>query len=153
MSSIELTDASTDLEILLDRVKERIGSKTDADAARALEVSSATIPTWRKRGTVPYGDFVRWAYKNDVSMDWLFYGGPIDIETATDLELGRSYPIDKQLLAICIEAADVMIKEMGVELSPEKRAQIVSLLYEQYEDMAEPEIDSEKVVRLIKLAS
>lgn len=153
MSSYELANANDELEILLSRVKQYIDSDKDADVARALKVSPSAIPTWRKRGTVPYGDIVKFAYANDVSLDWLFYGGPIDIETATDLELGRSYPIDKQLLAICIEAADVMIKEMGVELSPEKRAQIVSLLYEQYEDMAEPEIDSEKVVRLIKLAS
>jgi phage repressor protein C with HTH and peptisase S24 domain len=54
-----------------------IGSEKDADVARALGVASSSIPTWRKRGTVPYADLVHFAYRNEISLDELFYGGPM----------------------------------------------------------------------------
>ena len=75
MSRAKVQYSEDELEILLERVKKWINSDKDADVARALEVSSSSIPTWRKRGTVPYGELVQWAYRNEVSLDWLFCGG------------------------------------------------------------------------------
>lgn len=137
--------SNDELEALLDRVKEWIGEKKDADVARALDVSRSSISTWRARGTVPYGELVQWAYRNDVSLDWLFYGGPEDATAGS--------PLDLELLAICIEAAEIQMKKRGLELPAPKKSQLICMIYDLYDTQEKPEISEAKIIRLIDLAS
>lgn len=115
------------LEGLILRVKEVSGAKRDAHVARELNVSTSNLPTWRERGTIPYGVFVQWADTKNVSLNWLFYGIPpmmklddktfIDFsKTCSDLSLivGCNYDYSK-FLYLNIEKTGKSIDELTVK--------------------------------------
>lgn len=64
---------NTQLEDILARVKEVVGAKNDAQVAKALEVDPSNIPTWRRRGTIPYEPLATFAHAKGVSLNWLLH--------------------------------------------------------------------------------
>jgi hypothetical protein len=59
---------------VIDRMKEAMQCHTDVLLAANLGLSAETIPTWRKRGSVPYVEAVRVSLIRPVSVDWLLTG-------------------------------------------------------------------------------
>ncbi|MDY6979197.1 MAG: helix-turn-helix domain-containing protein [Pseudomonadota bacterium] len=77
MSSDVLTNDSDWLGDILARLGQVVEAKRDADLARALKTGSSSLPTWRKRGTIPYANLVAFARDEGVSLNWLLLGvGP-----------------------------------------------------------------------------
>ena len=145
-----------ELDILLDRVKEFIGSNKDAAVARELSVSRSNIPTWRKRGTAPYRELVTWAYEKGISMDWLFYGKPpmmID-DAVEELEIDKFDSFDPESLEIAIECIELYINELDLKVTPAKKAKVIRMLYPLIRDDDDNEVpDNNNVIDLLKLAA
>ena len=59
---------------VIDRAKIALGIKTDAQLARALEVSTSVIPGYNRRQTVPLEQCIKIAERTGVSLDWLILG-------------------------------------------------------------------------------
>lgn len=76
MSTVDFAGATrtADLEEILGRVADVVGSKKDGDIADALGVGRSTIPTWRTRGKVPYETLYEFAAANNLSFHWLIEG-------------------------------------------------------------------------------
>jgi len=143
-----------ELDVLLNRVKEFIGSNKDAAVARELSVSRSNIPTWRKRGTAPYRELVSWAYEKGISMDWLFYGKPpmmID-DAAEELEIDEFDSFDPEALEIAIECVELYISELALKVPPAKKAKVIRMLYPLIRDDEDNEVP-DNVIDLLQLAS
>lgn len=156
MSSNNFENESDSLNLLLDRVREFAGVHRDAAVARELNVSSSNIPTWRKRGTVPYRELVTWAYEKGISMDWLFYGKTpmmLDDDSGEYEVDGEFDSFDPESLEIAIACVELYINELGLKVSPAKKAKVIRMLYPHIRDDDGNEIpDSANVIDLLKLA-
>lgn len=82
------------------------------------------------------------------NLNWLLGGeGPM-----LRRELMRPRPpIDQEILSAVISGVEMHLSQEQLVLSPEKKAQLVSLLYEQC--AAEGEVKSATILRLVKLAA
>ncbi|MCL1479059.1 helix-turn-helix domain containing protein [Marinobacter sp. M3C] len=65
---------SSEVDIVLSRMKKIFGVERDADLARALAISPQTLSSWRQRAAVPYALCVECAKTKGASLDWLLYG-------------------------------------------------------------------------------
>lgn len=59
---------------IIDRMREAVGVKKDADLAVVLNVAPGTIATWRKRNSVPYEHCLSLSVNHGVSLNWLLLG-------------------------------------------------------------------------------
>src|SRR5690606_6048108 len=59
---------------VLSRLAEVYGAGTDTELARALDVTSSTISSWKARGSIPYAKCVEASQERGVSLDWLLAG-------------------------------------------------------------------------------
>lgn len=156
MSTDDLANESDELEAILDRIKEVTGVSTDAGLHRELETSSSAIPTWRKRGTVPYATFVAFARKQGLSLDWLLDGRgpryPIEWGAFHEVEDGR-YKIREQpptfegRLAKLGEASDRIMriaKQHGLDIDPGQDARVLEFVYRH-------QLDDEGVYQLLRM--
>lgn len=106
MSTLDESNSTNEVEIVLSRVKRVIKSKTDVDVAEALGVSKSNVPTWRKRGTVPYKELVMWAEDRHVSLNWLFYGiPPMGLDEAMDVAAEYEESLSYQPKAVQMQFA------------------------------------------------
>lgn len=82
MSKSEVNDdldawAAPDAARVLERVARIAGARSDAALSRALGVKPQTLASWRKRGTVPYAEVVRFAETRRIWIEYLILGeGP-----------------------------------------------------------------------------
>ncbi len=61
-------------EDVFQRLREALGSKTDAELARNLDIAPTTISTWRSRNVVPYEACAKVAIEKHMSLDRLVFG-------------------------------------------------------------------------------
>lgn len=61
-------------DAVIDRMRQALGPKSDADLARALGVPPSTVATWRHRNSVPYEHCVAIAANRGVNLNWLLLG-------------------------------------------------------------------------------
>jgi len=69
-----MNSMSSEVDIVLSRMKKIFGVERDADLARALAISPQTLSSWRQRAAVPYALCVECAKTKGASLDWLLYG-------------------------------------------------------------------------------
>lgn len=62
------------IEDVLLRLAEVYGASTDTELARALDVTSSTISSWKARGSIPYAKCVEASQARCISLDWLLAG-------------------------------------------------------------------------------
>lgn len=65
---------SFDVNEVLDRAKEAIGTSSDAELSRHLGKYKTTVTNYRNRGSLPWEDLVRLAESHNLSLDWLLLG-------------------------------------------------------------------------------
>lgn len=59
---------------VLARLKQLTQSESDAQLARALDVSPQTLSSWKVRDSIPYSLCVEMARQHACSLDWLLMG-------------------------------------------------------------------------------
>lgn len=58
----------------LDRLKDLIGAKSDADVARGLDISPQAMSSFKKQKKFPADLMVNYCLRNQISIDWLLTG-------------------------------------------------------------------------------
>lgn len=87
-----------------------------------------------------------------VSLDWLIAGEGEADKTASHV----TFALDMEALEAAIKLVERIAKQNGINLVPEKKASVVSIIYEEIADSPsenyESKIDMTNIVRLVKLA-
>jgi hypothetical protein len=87
---------------VIERMKEAVECRSDAELAEFLGIRKTTVSSWRQRGSVPYAECVRIAYHTHSSLDWLITGREkVDMYDGL-LEAG----IDWELMAVVVFAME-----------------------------------------------
>ncbi len=66
---------NVNLDDILTRVGEVIGSDKDTDIAKALNSGRSTLSTWRKREHIPYKNIISFCLAKGVAIEWVLMGG------------------------------------------------------------------------------
>ena len=64
-----------DIFSIIERMKEATGSRTDLELAEKIGISSNTISTWKKRGSIPYEKIDEISQNASIPFDWILRGG------------------------------------------------------------------------------
>lgn len=77
---------ATDLNVveILNRMKEAMSLKTDADLATHLDVSNKTISSWRTRNSIPIESVLQAALESGQSIDFILLGESRDVRPNLD---------------------------------------------------------------------
>lgn len=77
-SSLSLNESSVnEFNACLERIREAVKAKSDADIAKSLDIKYQSIIAARRRGQIPPGWLFAIAAKFNISADWLYFGtGP-----------------------------------------------------------------------------
>lgn len=65
----------------------------------------------------------------------------------------KATEVNFELLTICIEAADLYVKELGILVSPDKKAKIAIILYQDHISEVDPKIEPTRVRDLLYLVA
>lgn len=151
-------------------VSEDIASKFKAirkaeglSARAASEATGIAFGTWRavEQGQIPrfdqliklfkFPDFRKYAL-------WFVLSSPCPRAGQIAPEgSGPAVPddafLDTDLMEVVIEAVETASQQHGIELPPDRKSKIFSLLYGQYWKQDDQEIDMSNVIQLIKIAA
>ncbi len=112
---------------VLARLASALGSSSEDELAKSLDVAPATIQTWKKRNKVPYDHIVKVAAENVISVDAIIFGTTedkrSDIENIadwskgiTDIQLGERVfgLLDEEL---CLSDEGLNNETLGIIIS------------------------------------
>ena len=149
MKSIDLCDIGQRIA----RIRKQSGL-LQPDFARKYGVSRNTQIEYEKGRTSPSGEYLAKMAMDGVDVQALLIGEAIDPYVAEQRDrYNDAGPIDMELLEIAIEAADMCIESRKVDLTPQKHAKLISLIYELYMDEDKPQVNTAQIIRLVDLAS
>lgn len=66
------TEKTLDVKNIVERAKQVIGIKTDAELANLMNISSSAVSMWKIRGNIDLPSIITLCEK--VNMDWLIFG-------------------------------------------------------------------------------
>lgn len=140
------------IDEILKAVKEIAGVSRDSEIAHLLDIRQSMISMWRKRGTIPYEFLLHFCEQHNIDMVWLLTGeGP---QYRGESLSSASRHIDLDLMSEVIETVEDVFERDNLSLPPEKKARLVTLIYEEIaEDETKKASMEQKVVKLLKLAS
>jgi hypothetical protein len=137
---------------ILDTIKNLEGVSKDAEIASIFGVRQSMITMWRKRGTVPYEILLNYCELRNMDPLWLLTGKGPKYRGSSQAPAFR-HP-DINLIREVIEAIEEVFERDRLSLSPEKKARLITLIYEEVsEDERKMSTIEQKVVKLTKLAS
>ncbi|MFK5892862.1 MAG: helix-turn-helix domain-containing protein [Pseudomonadota bacterium] len=120
-----------DIESILDRIKKTSSSKSHTELAATLKSSPQVVSTWKKRGTIPYEKIIEFAEAKDLSLDYLFYGNDISVNTD---KVGM---IDLDLLELIQKHLESDINDYK-KINRTLYIQSLSLIYNQVVSITDP---------------
>jgi hypothetical protein len=142
---------------IIERLKHGYGYKTDAEVASVLGLSRANLSNYKKSGTIPYEALSSFSEQKNSSLDWLLFGvgtkqrgrGGAISEPEAALN-----PYARNLLKKVIAAVEKYLNKENLELEPDKKAELMAILYEDIlkDESKETEMD-ETIARLARLAA
>ena len=146
-----------------DRLREiRESNKLSQPAlAEQLGVKSRTYGTYERNESRPDSDFLKnICTKFCINPKWLLFGeGPMKIEDQPDLDAGVSEnntssapPLDMELFTNTIRVVETGLAKKNIHLPPDKKAQLIALMYEYFSEM-DREVEEGTVERYLKLVS
>ncbi len=157
---------SNSFESVNEEIAEKFKAVRKAEGLSARAASEATgiaFGTWRavEQGQIPrfdqliklfkFPDFRKYAM-------WFVLGSPCPRAGQVTPEGFRSTTpddsyLDTDLMEIVIEAVETAAQKHDIELPPDRKSKIISLLYGQYWKQDDQEIDMSNVIQLIKIAA
>jgi transcriptional regulator with XRE-family HTH domain len=135
------------------RLKHLFGNKSLPEVARILDnvVSSKTLWEYVNGMSLPGPPVqIKIAETFGITLDWLLKGTE---PKATNASTG-TVPYDQKKLRLSIEAVEEIISAEGLSIDPDKRAELITIIYEDAmrEGTGEEEIVP-RALRLLKLAT
>jgi hypothetical protein len=133
-------------EEVIGRLYKAAKAQSDSELARALQITPQSVAGARKRQEIPPAWIQSLAVSQSISADWLLFGeGSMERDGFSQ----DSSQVDIEQLATILEAVEEVLTAAHRKLSPNKKAQLISALYELYSEANVP-VDNAKVLRLIK---
>ena len=124
------------------RIREARGAISQKKASSMMGVGITTLQRWEKCTNSPSADSLMLIARTfKVDPCWLLVGEG-DSGIITDA-------VDTNFLSQIIEAVEVYISKEGLKLSPDKKAGLISLLYDHFKD--EGKIDQRTFARFLNL--
>ena len=116
-----------DKKLFLERLKSLFPSKERGKIAKELGVHYESIRTWCNDRSKPnLAQLSKIAEHFDLSLNWLILGtGP---KYFSDFK-ANPYELDINIIQLIIEKLEFNLKEKNTELSPKKKAKIITYLY------------------------
>lgn len=130
---------------IITRMRVATKSKNDAEMLVFLGLSSGTAANWKRRGEVPMSAIKKTSDLTGCEIGWLLS------EDSGTRSGGQSAPLDRELMQEAIITIGIVEDELGIKLKPEKRAELVMMIYDEY--AAGVEVETAKVILLVKLAA
>lgn len=125
-----------------------------------IGISQGTLSDIENGKTVPSGDTISSIVRNtDINSGWLLTGeGPMEKDTLHVAEgqvgYGGQVRMDTDLLKAILEEVERSLAEEGRALSPDKKAELVSFVYEELsEDEGKRRDMKIRISKLVRLAS
>lgn len=150
--SSDLNKESRNLEFG-ERLKERRQKYgfSQLELAQKIGANKNTIQRYES-GELPKGNFIiAIAEVLECSIDWLLRGVEFKPDPKTD-ELSSKLTLDTDLLLSIIQSLENGLHRRGLVLDPDKKAEVIALLYESYSD-TEKEVTEQTVERYLKLVA
>ena len=116
---------------VLDRLKKVLHIATDIELAKALGIKRGTISSWRHRGTLDYSLIIDFCKKNNISLDWLFFGkGSMYIQDRKEEERPVATQNGQPIPTIHHVGGEVTIKisDKEVDLTSEEKILLKQIL-------------------------
>jgi transcriptional regulator with XRE-family HTH domain len=112
--------------------RERAGL-SQAELARGMGVLPTHLNRWERGKVAPGWEYLaRIARHCNVTLDWLLTGGPVGTAEAAEGEKeegGPRPPFDEEQLKEVVMAVEEFLHEVGKELSPRDKAELIAGLY------------------------
>jgi hypothetical protein len=138
---------------ILDIIKKLEKISKDTELASIFGVRQSLITMWRKRGTVPYENLLHYCELRNIDPLWLLTGKGPKYRSESSKTATTRHP-KLNLMKEVIEAVEEVFERDKLSLSPEKKARLITLIYEEVsEDEKKLPLIGQKVGKLIKLAS
>ena len=74
VKSREIKQNMRNIESILNRLKDSLNIKNDTELAKYMNLSSGTIPNWRKRNKIPYEEIFTICENEKIDIKNIFYG-------------------------------------------------------------------------------
>ena len=114
--------------------------KDRKSAALAAGISTDQLARYMRGENQPsFTAMATLAHQHGISLDWLATGNG-------DMKGGR---LDMDLLSLILDTVEAALAEIKIELSPDKKAKLVSLLYSLHEGGNSEAVQMSNVIRLI----
>lgn len=141
-------------EVILNRIKDIEGAKTDKDIGQVLATDPKTVAGWRHRDSVPWEKIIDYSRARQVSLEYLVNGIGGTKRSDLVMEPGAIYRVTTNLDALYEIAADVYraLREAGGEIPPEKFGRLVRLVHREMLDKNENSVPYAKILEMVKLA-
>lgn len=68
------------IEKIIERLKEKLNFSKDIELTRYMNLASGTIGNWKKRDKIPYEDIFSICEKENLNIEYIFYGIESKIE-------------------------------------------------------------------------
>jgi Bacteriophage CI repressor helix-turn-helix domain len=126
-----LRSGTTAADEVIERMRDALALKSDAALADYLGLPETTVSCWRRRNSIPYPECAELAMRGAARLEWLLTGkGP-----RSDAGKTSSTKIDPQVLAIVLEATDVLIARLPEAVRPAvDKALLIAHMYDRNED-------------------
>lgn len=128
------------------RLKDLRGSLSQTEMAKQFQLPFRTYFNYESGLRIPPALVLNSiANKYDVTVDWILTG---------QSQVRQPYPVNVDLIKDVIIKVEEIFNTHRLHLSPEKKAELIVLLYEELlEDESNKLLISDKVLKLVKLAS
>ena len=78
------------LNNILNRLKEKLNIKNDAELMRKLNLSSGVIPNWKARNKIPFSEIFTICEENAFNINYIFYGTNEENSLKNDENLSKT---------------------------------------------------------------
>lgn len=134
---------------IVDKIKKFKGLKSDTAVAESLNLNQSTFAERKRRNSIPFEEIINFCDSEGISLDWLI----LDRGTPKGTQAG-STPYRRETLKQIVRKVDTFLNDESIELDPDKKAQLIAILYEDLvnEKTTEGEL-TESIRRLVGLAA
>jgi len=161
---------ATTFDEILGRMKLAVGVKSDTAFAKAMGFSQSSISGAKERQSIPPAWAIQLAERFDISVDWIWFGKgrmkadggamfrPAKLPSThmmehqgggRDVTPQKSVNIDRDRIAMAIQAVEEGLKITNRELAPDKKASLILAAY----DLIEESGNAAKIVELIRIVA
>ena len=128
---------------ILDRMREALSLRSDAELAQHLGVSKTTLSSWRTRNKVPYEQCIKVSTDMEIDVEWLLTGDGVLLPGYKPFVFGVDN-IDVDVLELAIRRAE---KQVWNDLEHRQKTEVIAEHYDFFRLLLEKLTDGQRMPR------